>query len=153
MQALLFNWLMLVGISHTILGIVVVLVAHSEWVSPYFQHLFHAFALTPTPASESLIRSLVQLFGPTVASWGLLFCLAVYQYRTFGTPAIKQLMIAALLIWFVIDCGLSLMKGIYGHLIINTLAAIAILPPLLLLKPTSKESDETTSAEAHPTRK
>ncbi len=135
MQKYFYPWLMFVGISHVLLGIVVIFVAKTPLVDPYFNHLYETFSATPHVESQALLRSIVQLFGPTVSSWGLLFCLAIHHYKKQGTVQIKQLITFALLIWFVIDCGLSLMNGIYWHLIINTLAALAILPPLILLKP------------------
>ncbi|MBB2495111.1 TIGR01777 family protein [Pseudomonas sp. UL070] len=78
---------------------------------------------------------MVRLFGPTVASWGLLFSVLVYLYREQGHRVIKPTLFAALLLWCVLDSGISASFGIYAHAYLNAAAALSIAIPLLFLKP------------------
>jgi len=59
----------------------------------------------------------------------MLFCLTVHHYVKHRGNFVKQAIVAALLIWFVLDTGLSITIGIYSHLIINCLTVTTILPP------------------------
>ncbi|OUS24765.1 hypothetical protein A9Q99_23510 [Gammaproteobacteria bacterium 45_16_T64] len=140
MQRYLYSWLLLVGVGHVLLGLAFILVAKTSLIDPYLSYLYVVFSIPSdtslaSNANESLLRTILQLFGPTIASWGALFCIAVSSYMRLGDQRIKMGIILALLIWFMIDCSLSVLNGINAHLVINILACISILPPLVMLKP------------------
>ena len=133
-QKIIYRWLLFVGLGHVLLGILFILIAQSSLINFYLEHLQQAFSTDLSAQEESLVRTLLQLFGPTVASWGLLFCIATYSFVQQGKLAIKWALMLAVLIWFVLDSGLSLYMSLYYHLIINLVAAASIVIPLLLLK-------------------
>jgi uncharacterized protein (TIGR01777 family) len=136
MQKLLYRWLLLVGMGHVALGLLLALGAHSSLLEPYF-HYLHASVATPPPtaAFQTLLKSMVQLFGPTVASWGVLFTLLIQLYRKHGYSWIKYGLYAALLVWCLVDSMISVYHGIYAHAYLNAAAALSIALPLFFLTP------------------
>ncbi|MAZ86382.1 MAG: hypothetical protein CL693_01960 [Cellvibrionaceae bacterium] len=137
MQKVYYYWLICVGVGHAILGCVFVLLAFTPLMAPYMGALYEAFQVEPAAGVDLMLRTTLQFLGPTIASWGLLFALAVHFYRHHGYPLIKWYILIAVFIWFTMDTALSLSQGIYVHLIANLVALCAILPPLLLLRPNS----------------
>ena len=76
MQTLLYRWLLLVGLSHVVLGVVLAFAVHLPLTQAYFDYLHASVSAAPPSAEyQALLRTMVGLFGPTVASWGLLFSL------------------------------------------------------------------------------
>ena len=135
MQKYLYYWLLLVGVGHIILGMVFIVIAKTSLITPYINSLYQVFDVSFNSANDQLLRTVLQLLGPTVVSWAALFCLAIHYYVKHGTTAIKQLIIIALLLWFAFDTGISMLNGINSHIVINSFVMLMILPPLLLLKP------------------
>lgn len=136
MQNLLYRWLLLVGLGHVALGIALAFAAHLPVTQPYFDYLHASVSATPAPAEfQALLRTMVGLFGPTVASWGVLFSLLVYLYREHGHRLIKPVIFAALLVWCLLDSALSLHFGLALHAYLNTAAVLSIALPLLALRP------------------
>ncbi len=140
MQKYLYYWLLLIGVSHVILGVLFVSIAKTPLITPYIENLYQVFNVSFVQENDQLLRTILQLFGPTISSWGILFCLAIHQYVKYGARIVKQLIIAALLIWFLFDTGLSITNEIYSHLVINGLAIMSILLLLLLLKPENQHT-------------
>lgn len=136
MQTLIYRWLLAVGLGHVLLGIVLAFAAHTSLTQGYFDYLYTSVSSTsPSAEFEGLLQTMVGLFGPTVASWGLLFCALVVIYRQHGHRLIKPALFAALLVWCVLDSGISAYFGLSLHVYLNLSAALSIALPLLLLKP------------------
>jgi len=136
MQNQLYRWLLLVGLGHVALGIALAFAAHLPITQPYFDYLYASVATTTPPAEfQTLLRTMVGLFGPTVASWGLLFSLLVFLYREHGHRQIKPAIFAALLVWCLLDSAISLYFGLLWHAYLNTAALLSIALPLLALRP------------------
>lgn len=136
MQNLLYRWLMLVGLSHVVLGMVLAFAVHLPITQPYFDYLHASVAaLPPSVEFQGLLRTLVGLFGPTVASWGVLFCVLVMLYRRHGHRLIKPAIFFALLIWCALDSALSSHFGLLLHAYLNAAAALSIALPLAFLRP------------------
>ena len=140
MQNLLYRWLLAVGLGHVLLGVVLAFTAQLPIAAPYFEHLYASVGASQAPTAQyhSLLTTMVRLFGPTVASWGLLFSLLVYLYRQHGHGLIKPALFVALLLWCVLDSAISAYYGILAHAYLNTLAALSIALPLLLLRPLNR---------------
>ena len=97
MQNLLYRWLLAVGFGHVVLGVVLAFAVHLPITQPYFDYLHASVAaLPPSVEFQGLLRTLVGLFGPTVASWGVLFCVLVMLYRRHGHRQIKPAIFFAL---------------------------------------------------------
>ena len=135
MRSLLFPWLLFMSGLHVVLGIALIYIAHTDYMLPYLNSLAESFAFTFTPASEKLYRVIFQLFGPTIASWGLLFSMGLIYYRNQGHGLSKFTLIFALLIWFVLDSSISAYFSIEQHIYLNSLIFVLMFIPLLLLKP------------------
>lgn len=136
MQLWLYRWLLLVGLSHVLLGVALAFAAHLPITQPYFDYLYASVASTPpTPQYQDLLRTMVGLFGPTVASWGLLLCTLVVLWRQHGHRLIKPALLAALLLWCVLDSSISAYFGLRLHVYLNLTAALSIALPLLWLRP------------------
>jgi hypothetical protein len=136
MHTLLYRWLLLVGVGHVALGLLLAFIAHAELLQPYFDYLLTSVS-TALPAAQfqTLLKSMVQLFGPTVASWGALFTLLIVLYRQHGHSWIKYGLYAALLIWCVLDSLISAGHGMAIHVYLNASTALAIAVPLFFLRP------------------
>lgn len=139
MQNLLYRWLLLVGAGHILLGLGLALLGALPPLEPYFASL-HASTgeALPSLAQQQLVKTLIQLFGPTVASWALFYCLLLALYRRHGDAWIKAGLYLGLLLWWGPDCWISARTGLYSHLYLNTAVALAIAIPLALLKPQAK---------------
>nr|WP_298142204.1 hypothetical protein [uncultured Pseudomonas sp.] len=136
MQRLLYRWLVLVGVGHVALGLLLAFTAHAGFLQPYFDYLLASVSTErPTAEFQTLLKSMVQLFGPTVASWGLLFTLLIVLYRQHGHASIKYALYAALLIWCVLDSLISASHGMLIHVYLNVSTALAIALPLFFLAP------------------
>lgn len=136
MQNLIHRWLLLIGIGHVVLGVAMLLFGGSALLDPYFQSL-HASTgeALPSAAQQELLRTMVRLLGPTVASWGLLYCALLQLYWQHGHALIKPTLFAALAVWCVLDSSFSTLAGLHSHLYLNVATVIAIGVPLALLRP------------------
>ncbi|MGE8362265.1 TIGR01777 family oxidoreductase [Pseudomonas sp.] len=143
MNRWLYRWLLAVGIGHIVLGVVLAFAAHFSITDDYFQQLYASTgsADLPSAAYDSLLRTMVGLFGPTVASWGVLLCVLVSLYYRHGHAVIKPALFVALLVWCVLDSSISLYFGLTMHAYLNSAAALSIAIPLLLLKPSSRPEE------------
>ncbi len=136
MQRYLYRWLLLVGVGHVALGLLLAFTAHAGFLQPYFDYLLASVSTErPAPEFQTLLKSMVQLFGPTVASWGTLFTLLIVLYRQHGHSWIKYGLYAALLIWCVVDSLISAGHGMLIHVYLNTSTVLAIALPLFFLQP------------------
>lgn len=134
MQKVYYYWLISVGIGHVLLGSIFVVLASTAVIDPYMESLYETFQVVPDDAVDLMLRTTLQFLGPTIASWGLLFALAVHFYYRHGNSPIKWYIVMAVFVWFAMDTSVSLAQGIHVHLIVNLLALGAIVPPFLLLK-------------------
>lgn len=136
MQKWLYLWLLSIGGGHIVLGVALALGGQSSLLAPYFDNLLSQFGLQDAGAETRVMaQTLIQLFGPTVASWGLLFCCLIYLYHRRGEALIKLSLFAALLLWLPLDCLISAAHGLYWHVYLNLAAGLLIALPLALLKP------------------
>ena len=135
----LYACLLSVGGIHAVLGLVFIIVCQTSFINPYIDELHAIFQISPSPETKDLTRFLLQLFGPTLSSWGVLFSLSVIHYRNTGNQRVKIMVLIATLLWYVIDCFLSYSYGVYSHLYLNTIVFIAIVIPLWLLQPQKRQ--------------
>jgi uncharacterized protein len=136
MQRLIYLWLMAVGAGHIVLGVALALGVQAARLAPYFDNLLTQFALPiDEAATRNLAQALLQLFGPTVASWGLLFSGLIYLYHQRGEALCKWLIFAALLLWLPLDCLISARHGLYPQVWLNLCVGLLIALPLARLKP------------------
>lgn len=125
------KWLKLIAIIHIVGGVLLPLIVFTPTSASYFEHLQKAFP----QADLTSMKFLIGVFGPTVASWGLLFYYAVGKAFQSKTPRDWWLLFAAVMVWLAFDTAFSLFFNITAHLFINTFIALAISLPLLYSKP------------------
>lgn len=75
-------------------------------------------------------RFAVALMGAVTLGWGLTILFLLPAIHAAGAPAWRGLM-AAMLIWFVIDSAFSVSTGFALNALSNTLLLIGLLVPLL----------------------
>lgn len=123
------RWLQLIAVTHIALGLLLPVIVQFELVQPYFDFMAHAFGLDNHQPAE-LMRFLIGVFGPTVASWGVLFWAVVAQSFQMRSKSGWWLMIAAAVVWAVYDSIYSAMYGLWIHAVLNGTVFVAIVLPL-----------------------
>lgn len=139
-------FLQLIAIVHIIGGILLPFLVNTSLFETYNTLVYQALGFDVT-RKNSEINFLIGLFGPTIASWGVLFLYVV-------TSAFKRLdqkgwwaIFLCCLAWAPYDSLLSIQKGIYVNALINLVSAVAILTPLFVVRkyffdPEKAQSDD-----------
>ena len=126
-------FLQLIAIAHIIGGILLPFLVNTSVFETYNTLLYQALGFD-TKRVNPEINFLIGLFGPTIASWGVLFLYVV-------TSAFKNMdqkgwwaIFLCCLAWAPYDSLLSIQKGIYINALINLISALAILIPLFIAR-------------------
>jgi hypothetical protein len=129
-------WLLFVAALHVIGGLLVPFIAYSDAFASYAAQLGATFwngGQVPVEA-ERFQRWIVALFGPTVASVGvLMFFLVRAGMRTRERWPWDALLLA-MLAWGPADIAISLMHGFWPHVVIDVVAIVSIVVPALYLR-------------------
>lgn len=121
--------LYLMAYLHIVGGILLPFVTHIEPVADIIQH-----SLAGTPAQDGAVFW-VGVFGPTVASWGLLFLCLLNVYFARVSTRVWCNLVFSVLLWGVVDTTYCLLLGVPQALFSNLPAIFLLLLPLLLLHP------------------
>jgi len=126
-------FLQLIAIAHIVGGILLPFLVNTPLFSTYNALVNQALGFETTGKSTD-INFLIGLFGPTIASWGVLFLYVV-------TTAFKNLdrrgwwaIFACCILWAPYDSILSIQRGIYVNALINLISALMILIPLFMAR-------------------
>lgn len=122
------RWLQCLAIGHIILGLLLPVVVQLDITLPYFMTIAQLFAVPDD--NLNVIRFLVGIFGPTVASWGVLFWAVVTHAFSSKTAQSWWLMIAACVVWALYDSVYSCFYGLWLNALLNGLVFLAIVLPL-----------------------
>ena len=122
-------WLQFIALAHVIGGLMLPFVVQLDLVQPYFRLMAQALALNANQDLHAL-QFMVGIFGPTVASWGVLFWAVVTQ--SFDNPTKKSwyVMLAACVVWAFYDSIYSSFFGLWINALINGVAFVSIVLPL-----------------------
>ncbi len=122
-------WLQFVALAHVFGGLMLPFVVQFDLVQPYFRLMAEVFALNPNQDLR-MVQFMVGIFGPTVASWGVLFWAVVTQ--SFDNPTKKSwyVMLAACVVWAFYDSIYSSFFGLWINALINGVAFVSIVLPL-----------------------
>lgn len=120
-----------VGPLHVVAGLLLFLTAFQPGVQDY---LAGAAGLTDDNYSPFLFA----VFGPTVASWGVLFGVVVRQFIEYPSRRLWNAMVLAVVIWAPLDTSLCLYYGVYGGVVVNALVTVLLLALLFNVKPRRK---------------
>ena len=139
------KWLELIAFLHIIGG----LSLSFRWPSviwfEYQQRLLKLFSESSEvgtgiiAGAEPIVSMLIQLFGPTIASWGILMfylirCINIDSLSSDENKSNINILLLATSVWFVVDTTISVSFGVMLHAVINLFAALSILLPLVYLR-------------------
>jgi hypothetical protein len=119
--------LSLVGPLHIIVGVLLFLTAFLPDVQ---QSIASAAALDGDRFSPFLFS----VFGPTLASWGVLFTSLARQFADYPAKRLWNAMLYSILVWAPMDTGLCLYFGITAGVIVNCVVTIVLLAVLFKVK-------------------
>jgi hypothetical protein len=127
------RFLKAIAMFHIIVGLCFPWIVESPLFSQYREHLHLVFNIHQDNAKQQA-SFLMALFGPTIASWGVLFLFAINSGFARPSPQAWWFMLLACIVWAPYDSILSLHHGIYLNAIINAVAFVMIVVPLLMVK-------------------
>lgn len=126
-------FLQLIAVAHIAGGLLLPLLVNTVLFASYNSSLYETLGFEAT-RQGSEINFLLGLFGPTIASWGILFFYVV-------TTAFRQpdkhgwwAIFLCCLVWAPYDSVLSIQKGVYINALINLGSSLAILIPLFMAR-------------------
>ena len=136
-------FLQLIAIAHILGGIFLPLLVNSTLFATYNTLLYQALG-SDTTAQNSAINFLMGLFGPTIASWGVLFLYVVST--AFKNPDQRGwwTIFLSCIVWAPYDSLLSIQQGIPINAFINLVSALAILVPLFMARKHFFQSENPT---------
>lgn len=130
------QWLLLAAYGHILAGIAIPFIAYSngfDYYSGLLQQTFWPHAAVPAETLD-FQRWIVSLFGPTLASVGVVMVFLVRAGIRTGERWPWTAMLLALAVWAPGDIGISLMKHFWMHVLIDAAVLLAVVPPLLVLR-------------------
>jgi hypothetical protein len=130
------TWLFIVALGHIVAGAALPLVAFSRGFDLYAERIRESFwggALVP-PEAEAFQRWIVALFGPTVASYGVLMAYLVRAGMRTNDPWPWNAVLLSLLAWAPADIAISLMRDFWLHVVIDLFAVLIIAVPALMIR-------------------
>lgn len=125
--------LSLVGPAHIIGGLLVFLTA-------FFPQIQRSIAELGGLTDANFSPFLFAVIGATIASWGVLFCVVVSQYRDYPTKRLWNAMLIALLVWAPLDTGLCLYFGAYSSAILNSVVVVVLIALLFAVRNQEKRA-------------
>ena len=128
MATKILSW---VGPLHVVAGLLLFLTAFLPGVQT---SIATAAGLTDANFSPFLFA----VFGPTVASWGVLFTAVVRQFIDYPTRRLWNAMALSIAIWGPLDTGLCLYYGVIGGVIVNSLVVVFLIVLLFKVRPGGK---------------
>jgi len=126
-------FLQMIAIVHIVGGMLLPFLVNTTLFATYNSLLYQALGFEAS-GQNAEINFLIGLFGPTIASWGVLFLYVVST--AFKNPDKKGwwAIFLCCVAWAPYDSLLSIQKGIYINALINLISALAILIPLFMAR-------------------
>ena len=126
-------FLQMIAIAHIVGGIFLPFLVNTPLFATYNSLLYQALGFEAS-GQNAEINFLIGLFGPTIASWGVLFLYVVST--AFKNPDKKGwwAIFLCCVAWAPYDSLLSIQKGIFINALINLISALAILIPLFMAR-------------------
>ena len=126
-------FLQLVAIAHVFGGLLLPILVNTPLFATYNTAVYEALGVEGT-GQDSNINFLHGLFGPTIASWGILFFYVVTTAFSKPDPMGWWTILLACLAWAPLDSFLSIQKGIYINGLIDLVVFCMILVPLFMAR-------------------
>lgn len=139
---LYIRWLQTAALTHLLAGLLLTWASHNPLLDPYQLTIEQAFWPTPAPTFARNQQIWWQaLFGATLQSYALYMLALIHLGNRFRSHHAWAWLIAGLVLWAPQDILISLQAGIWSHLIVDVVALLVLLPPLIGLyrhdRPTS----------------
>lgn len=130
----LTGWLYTVALVHLLGGLVLTWAGPTGMLDGYLSDIEHVFwtSAVPVPARTQQIWW-VALFGATLQSYSLYMLALVHIGNRMRSPTPWGWLIAGLLLWAPQDILISMSVAMWSHLWVDTVALLALLPPLVWL--------------------
>ncbi|WHS60586.1 cell division protein [Pseudomonas sp. G2-4] len=128
-------WLYVAALMHLLAGLTLSWAGHSGLLDGYLQNIEQIFwgaATVPTIASEQQVWW-VALFGVTLQSYSLYMLALVHIGNRLKSAMPWAWIIAGILLWAPQDMLISAQARVWSHLWLDSLALLALLPPLFWL--------------------
>ncbi|MEC4721270.1 cell division protein [Noviherbaspirillum sp. CPCC 100848] len=130
----LIRWLYAVAIFHCIVGALLPWVADAALFEGYHRSIETAFWQAAAPGEARNLQTWwISLFGPTIQAMSLWMMALIGLAARRSDARIWLWLIAGLAIWAPQDMLVSLRAGCWIHVWIDSIALIAMLPPLFWL--------------------
>jgi hypothetical protein len=136
MKRLLENWLLGVAAGHVVLGLLMPFIAYSSVFDFYAAQLAVTFwdGGPVPPQAESFQRWIVALFGPTVAAWGVLMVFLIRHGARTQEKWPWDALLVSVVVWAPADIAISLVHDFWPHVVIDVIAIVIIVVPVLILR-------------------
>ena len=126
-------FLQLIAIAHIIGGVLLPFLVNTSVFATYNTMVYQALGFDTTWTNPE-VNFLIGLFGPTIASWGVLFFYVVSSAFKNLDPKGWWAIFLSCVAWAPYDSLLSIQHGIYINALVNLISAAAILTPLFLAR-------------------
>ena len=126
-------FLQLIAIAHIIGGVLLPFLVNTSVFATYNTLVYQSLGFD-TSRTNPEVNFLIGLFGPTIASWGVLFFYVVSSAFKNLDPKGWWAIFLSCVAWAPFDSLLSIHKGIYINALINLISALAILTPLFMAR-------------------
>ena len=142
MRQALVRWLQAAALTHLLVALCLTWAGHSPLLGSYQLSVEQAFwgQAAPAAAREQQVWWLA-LFGATLQSYSLYMLGLIHLGDRLRSHYAWAWLASGIVLWAPQDRLLSLQAGMWSHLLIDGLALLALLPPLLWLyrhdRPTS----------------
>ncbi|RQS31720.1 DUF393 domain-containing protein [Burkholderia sp. Bp8992] len=134
LRRIVVNWMMAAAIVHLLVGAVVPWVAGAPWLDAYHRgiELYFRAGTMPDAAHAQQIWWM-SLIGATVQCASVWMIALVHLGNRLRKREVWGWLLAGLLIWAPQDMLLSWQAHVWGHVAIDVVALVAMVPPLVWL--------------------
>lgn len=134
LRRIVVNWMMAAAIVHLLVGAVVPWVAGAPWLDAYHRGIeLHFRAGTMPDAARAQQIWWMSLIGATVQCASVWMLALVHLGNRLRKREVWGWLLAGLLIWAPQDMLLSWQAHVWGHVAIDVVALVAMVPPLVWL--------------------
>jgi hypothetical protein len=129
------RWLIVASAGVVVFGLMLAFFPNMPLLGPINDQLETVFALDPpSPGFHPFQHWIYGAWGATIAGWGLLVSFTVWLPLRKKERWAWYALTSSLLLWFLVDSGLSLLFRITDNVILNTLFLLLLGTPLLALR-------------------
>jgi hypothetical protein len=129
------RWLIVASAGVVVFGLMLAFFPNMPLLGPINDQLETVFALDPpSPGFRPFQHWIYGAWGATIAGWGLLVSFTVWLPLRKKERWAWYALTSSLLLWFLVDSGLSLLFRITDNVILNTLFLLLLGTPLLALR-------------------